>query len=138
MMYKRSGHTEALKAALKGIMQSISGGYANMGVSLYRVFQKERSQLGLNPQTLETIGNALLYQKLVLEAVWCLHESAKAKNDPLLAQKNLMRVAGVAEEALKFKEAVMIFDYFIKTYPDTPLTSFAKQGKTRAESRLGA
>jgi tetratricopeptide (TPR) repeat protein len=135
MLYRRAGEAEkALKAAARAITKAINNGYAEIGVSLFRGFAKERADLGLDAQTLEIIGNILLKQELVLDAGWCLHESATLAGDMLKAQKKLMHVATVAEEAGRYTEAIALYNFFISAYPHTNLVQYAKQGKNRAEA----
>lgn len=135
MLYRRAGEAgKALKMAAVAITQAINNGYAEIGVSLFRGFAKERSDLGLDAQTLEIIGNVLLKQGLVLDAGWCLHESATITGDTLKAQKKLMHVATVAEEAGKYTEAIALYSFFISAYPNANLAQYAQQGKSRAEA----
>ena len=91
----------------------------------------------LDAQTLEITGNVLLKQGMVLDAGWCLHESATIGGDMLKAQKKLMHVATIAEETGKYKEAIALYDFFISAYPDTNLVQYAKQGKSRSETAKG-
>lgn len=138
MLYRRAGEAEkALKMAAKAITQAINNGYAEIGVSLFRGFAKERADLCLDAQTLEITGNVLLKQGMVLDAGWCLHESATIGGDMLKAQKKLMHVATIAEETGKYKEAIALYDFFISAYPDTNLVQYAKQGKSRSETAKG-
>ncbi|MBI5438093.1 MAG: hypothetical protein HY936_03970 [Nitrosomonadales bacterium] len=135
MLYRRAGEADkALKTAARAITQAINNGYAEIGVSLFRGFAKERTDLGLDAQTLEIIGNVLLKQELVLDAGWCLHESAIIAGDMLKAQKKLMHVATIAEETGKYTEAIALYNFFISAYPGTNLVQYAKQGKNRAEA----
>jgi len=138
MLYRKAGKTEkALEMAANAITQAVHDGYAEIGVSLFRGFAKERAELGLDTQTLEILGNVLLQQELVLDAGWCLHESAINAGDILKAQKKLLHVASVAEETGKHAEAIALYNFFISAYPDTNLVQFAHQGKTRTESAKG-
>lgn len=138
MLYRKAGEREkSLKAAANAITQAVRDGFAELGVSLFRGFAKDRAELGLNTQTLEIVGNVLLKQGTVLDAGWCLHESATSEGDALKAQKKLLHVASVAEEAGKHQEAAALYDFFIVKYPDTPLAQFAKQGRERAQAAKG-
>ncbi|MDD2916202.1 MAG: hypothetical protein PHP70_12890 [Gallionella sp.] len=137
MLYRKAGETEkALATAATAITQAVNDGYTEIGVSLFRGFAKERADLGLDTQTLEIIGNVLLLQELVLDAGWCLHESAINSGDILKAQKKLLHVASVAEETQKYAEAIALYDFFMAAYPDTNLAQYARQGKNRAEAAL--
>ncbi|MDO8465425.1 MAG: hypothetical protein Q7S46_09285 [Gallionella sp.] len=138
MLYRRAGEAEkALEVAARAITQAINNGYAEIGVSLFRGFAKERAELGLDAQTLEIVGNVLLKQGLVLDAGWCLHESATIAGDMLKAQKKLMHVATIAEETGKYTEAIALYNFFISAYPNTNLVQYAQQGKRRAEAAKG-
>lgn len=135
LLYKKSGAGDkALKMAANAITQTVSDGFSEIGVMLFRGYAKERSALGLNAQTLEIVGNILLKQGSVLDAGWCLHESASAGGDAVKAQKKLLHVASVAEESGKLAEAVSLYEFFCAKYPDSPLAQFAKQGRERAQA----
>ncbi|MDO8811037.1 MAG: hypothetical protein Q7J38_03290 [Gallionella sp.] len=132
MLYRKAGDAEkALKTAADAITQAVHDGYAEIGVSLFRGFSKERADLVLDAQTLEIVGNILLKQGLMLDAGWCLHESALSMGDMPKAQKKLLHVASVAEETGKHAEAIALYDFIIAAYPNTQLAQFAKQGKIR-------
>lgn len=138
MLYRKAGAREkSLKAAANAITQAVGGGFAELGVALFRGFAKERAELGLNGQTLEIVGNMLLKQGLLLDAGWCFYASANGTGDALKAQKKLLQVASVAEDAGKHAEAVALYDFFIAKYPDTPLAQFAKQGRERSQAAKG-
>lgn len=135
MLYRKAGEREkALKTAANAITQAVNGGFAELGVALFRGFAKERAELGLDGQTLEIVGNVLLKQRVLLDAGWCLFESANGAGDAIKAQKKLLHVASVAEEAGKHAEAAALYNFFIAKFPDTPLAQFARQGKERAEA----
>ena len=91
--------------AENAITQAVRDGFAELGVSLFRGFAKERAALGLDSQTLEIVGNVRLKQGVLLDAGWCLFESANAVGDAIKAQKKLLHVASVAEETGKYVEA---------------------------------
>lgn len=138
LLYKKSGAGDkALKMAGNAITQAVRDGFSEIGVQLFRGYAKERAALGLNAQTLEIVGNILLKQGVVLDAGWCLHESASAEGDAVKAQKKLLHVASVAEESGKLAEAVSLYDFFLVKYPDSPLAQFAKQGRERAQAAKG-
>lgn len=138
MLYRKAGEREkALKAATNAITQAVNGGFAELGVSLFRGFAKDRAELGLDGQTLEIVGNVLLKQGVLLDAGWCLFESANGAGDAIKAQKKLLHVASVAEEAGKHAEAAALYNFFVAKFPDTPLSQFARQGKERAEAAKG-
>lgn len=138
MLYRKAGDTEkSLKTAADAITQAVHDGYAEIGVSLFRGFAKERADLGLDAQTLEIVGNVLLRQGLMLDAGWCLHESALNTGDMLKAQKKLLHVASVAEETGKYAEAIALYNFIIEAYPNTNLAQYARQGKIRAEAAKG-
>jgi len=138
MLCRKAGEREkSLKAAANAITQAVRDGFAELGVALFRGFAKDRAELGLNAQTLEIVGNVLLKQGTVLDAGWCLHESATSEGDALKAQKKLLHVASVAEETGKKSEAAALYDFFIVKYPDTPLAQFAKQGRERVQAAKG-
>lgn len=135
MLYRKAGETEkSLKTAADAITQAVHDGYAEIGVSLFRGFAKERADLGLDAQTLEIVGNVLLRQGLMLDAGWCLHESALNAGDLLKAQKKLLHVASVAEETGKYAEAIALYNFIIEAYPNTNLAQYARQGKIRTEA----
>jgi hypothetical protein len=135
LLYKKSGAGDkALKMAAQAITLAVSDGFSEIGVMLFRGYAKERAALGLNAQTLEIVGNILLKQGAVLDAGWCLHESASLGGDAVKAQKKLLHVASVAEESGKLAEAVSLYDFFIAKYPDSPLVQFARQGKERVQA----
>ncbi|MDD5301009.1 MAG: tetratricopeptide repeat protein [Gallionella sp.] len=135
MLYRKAGDTEkALAMATDAITQAMHDGYAEIGVSLFRGFAKERADLGLDAKTLDIIGNVLLKQGLMLDAGWCLHESALSAGYLLKAQKKLLHVASVAEETGKYAEAIALYNFVIDAYPDTNLAQYAKQGKIRTEA----
>lgn len=138
LLYKRAGEKEkSLKAAANAITQAVRDGFSELGMSLFRVFAKERDALGLDALTLEVVGNLLLNQGELLSAGWCLHESAVSAGDVVKAQKKLLHVAGVAEESGKFSEAISLYDYLIGKYPESPLKQYAAQGKERAQAEKG-
>jgi len=135
LLYKKAGEGDkALKMAANAITQAVRDSFSEIGVMLFRGYAKERAALGLNAQTLEVVGNILLNQGAVLDAGWCLHESAIAEGDAVKAQKKLLHVASVAEESGKFAEAVSLYDFFSAKYPDSPLVQFARQGWERAQA----
>lgn len=135
LLYKKSGEADkALKMVANAISQALRDGFSEIGLPLFRGFAKERTALGLNPQILEIAGNLLLKQGAVLDAGWCLHESASAEGDAVKAQKKLLHVASIAEESGKFAEAVSLYDFFSSKYPDSPLAHFARQGRERAQA----
>ncbi len=135
MLYRKAGDTEkALGTAAYAITQAIHDGYSELGISLFRGFAKERAELGLDAQTLDILGNSLLKQELMLDAGWCLHESAISVGDMPRAQKKLLHVASVAEKTEKYAEATALYNFYISAYPDTDLAQYAEQGKIRAEA----
>jgi len=135
MLYRKAGETEkSLQTACNAITQAVENGYVGIGVSLFRGFAKERAELCLDMQTLEILGNALLEGELMLDAAWCLHESATLAEDIPKAQEKLLKVASAAEKIGQYPEATALYRFFISAYPDSNLIKFAEEGKMRLEA----
>jgi hypothetical protein len=137
-LYRRAGRTEeALPLASDAIAQALLQGATPIAVDLFSTFDAERRSLKLSAKSFDQLAKVLFSQKRFDDAAWCFAAGTALGGDPVQAQKGLASVADAASRAGQIDSAVHIYDYLLRTYPESSFAQFWRDAAVPLKARQG-
>lgn len=128
VLKKAERHDEAREAAGNAIRLALSCGAGPIAHDVFKSFAHEAAQLNLEPAVYEQLGRILTARREYDGAAWCYRAAAALGGDPKSLQKGMLSVAETATSSGAHDRAAMVYEAFLKTWPDSPLAPFAKDG----------
>ncbi len=97
-------------------------------IKLFKDFSSHRDALKLSGAHWTRLGRGFLTQKHYVDACWCLFHGIEVDNafDDIAKQKDLLSVGHAANDAGDKAQALTIYNFFLKKFPDSSLAEFVK------------
>ncbi len=138
---KKAGkEVEAVDAAGKAITLAISLQLPDFALDVYKGFIKNRSQLVLEHTTLNALVDLFLEKDQYLDAGWCSYFVTVGTDDENLilnGQKKLLAIADKAKRSNNSQDAISLYEFFIKKFPESTLIDYAEQSAAEEKRKLG-
>jgi hypothetical protein len=135
VLRKAGRSDEARQAAGDAIRLALTGGAAPIAHDVFRAFAQEASQLNLEPAIYEQLARILTARREFDAACWCYRAAAVLGGDPKPLQKGMLACAEAALESDDAARAAGIYEAFLKTWPESPLAGYAREGAETARLR---